>query len=205
MQNLFTIQTVAIFVVIALPGIIGQMAYALTISKPIDALQNQLVSIFAFGCLNFVFVSWPWVKLVGYPIDPGQLSLLAWATSFVCLVIFPLTLGWALANALKFAVARNWFGQGSESEWDFAFNWAKEQKEEVWFLVETIDAESFAARLDDASFATTGKSPRGLFFGNAWPLDSQGEFDVAQEPVGILFSEKQIARLTIRMNTNEGS
>lgn len=199
MQNLFSIQTVAIFVVIALPGIVGQLSYALTISRPIDALQNQLVSIFAFGCLNFVVASYPLYLLFGFPLDPQKLTFGAWVVAFGLLVMLPALTGWALARGLKALVSWGVIGQQLESEWDFAINWARDPKRGVvYFHVVTIDFGAFVAEFDRDSFATKGNVPRGLFCAKTWELDEEGNFDPDREAIAMLFSEDQIARISMR-------
>jgi Family of unknown function (DUF6338) len=193
MELEFSFQTVQLFIVFVVPGLISMHIYRLLMpARLMDWAQSILQGLF-YSSVNFVLL----LPLLVYVHRPGfatEHPAAYWATVMSALLVMPIA--WPLL--LRAAFRSKWLAHRIQlpypTAWDFYFD----QRKPVFTLIHLNDGSLIGGYCGLNSFAGTSPNDGDIYLEAIYHVSSEGEFgDPIPNTQGLLLRKDQYSYIEL--------
>lgn len=188
MDDILSIDKLALFILFVMPGFIALKTYSLLIPSYHKPSSEQLLDAVAYSCINYAILLWPI-----YSVESGGLRN-SHPTGYAVFYMFVVLIAPVSMACLWVLLRKNDFFQDvfhhpKTRPWDYVFG----QRRPFWVVVTLKSGRVVGGKYDSNSFASGLPSEENIYLEEAWEINSGGAFERPfNETAGIIVLSSEI-------------
>ena len=191
MLNIWTPESIQLFILFVVPGFISIKVYELLFPSEQPDLSKQLIDAISFSCINFAFLYIP-IRLIENSVIKTSSPFYYYITYIFILFLAPLVLVFIWR---KIRIS-NWFQSNvphpTQKPWDFVFA----QRKCYWVIVTLKNEKKVGGLFASNSFASSTPAPEQIYLEKAWELNNDDRFEKEHnETAGVIILSSEIVTI----------
>lgn len=187
-MNLWSVDSMLIFIVFAIPGFVALKAYEMFVPGGARAGAIKVIDAVAYSCAIYAILGVPlyWLlKSEWATNNPTGLTVILILVLFGVPVLAAAAWRWLRQTKPFQSIAPH----PTLKPWDYVFA----QRKPYWVKVHLTDGQVYAGKFSGNSFASSPPADEEIFLEECWLLNENGGFDRAKkQTAGVLLLKGQI-------------